>query len=338
MNVVAITGQSACELVQRPMPRAGADFAVVKVLVAPMCTEFKAYSAGSNTDRLGHEAGGEVVEVAQPGRVKVGDRVVVMPQYPCGVCRLCLNGEYIHCRNLVNPLAITGSEAGTATYAQYLLKQDWLLAPVPPEVSLEHASLACCGLGPTFGAMETLRVDAHDTVLITGLGPVGLGGVINGACRGARVIGVESNPYRARLAKELGADVVVNPEHPDAVRHILDLTDGEGVDAAIDCSGIATGQRLAIDATRRRGKIAFVGEAGDLTVNVSNDLIRKGLTLVGQWHYNRGLVPAMMRMIGDLGPKLDRFITHSFPMSEVQDAFELQLTGQCGKVLLRPWG
>ncbi|HMN60123.1 MAG TPA: hypothetical protein PJ988_07150, partial [Anaerolinea sp.] len=100
---------------------------------------------------------------------------------------------------------------GTAAYAQYLIKPDWLLLPIPEDISTEHAAMACCGLGPTFGAMQRLAVEAFDTLLICGLGPVGLGGVINAVRRGARVIGVESNPYRAQLALQLGAEIVLDP-------------------------------------------------------------------------------------------------------------------------------
>ena len=94
--------------------------------------------------------------------------------------------------------------------AQYLLKQDWMLLPIPDDMSYEHAAMACCGLGPTFGAFQTMGVDRYDTVLITGLGPVGLGGVINAVYRGARVIGVDANRYRAKLALELGASAVID--------------------------------------------------------------------------------------------------------------------------------
>jgi len=337
MKVVAITGERECELVQRTDPRPAGDVVVVRNLIAPMCTEYKAYAAGRATDRLGHEAAGEVAEVAQPGRVKAGDRVVVMSRYPCGRCRLCLSGDYIHCQDGFDPLALTRSAAGNATYAQYVLKSDWLLLPVPNDMPLAHASMACCGLGPTFGAMQRMQVDAFDTLLITGMGPVGLGGVVNAVFRGARVIAVESHPYRARLAKELGAVAVVDPSGDNPLAEIMDLAQGEGVSAAIDCSGSAAAQRLLIDATRRRGRIAFVGEAGDLTLHVSSDLIRKGLTLYGQWHYSRADWPRMLQVISRSTELLDKMITHELPMSRVKDAFELQTTGECGKVLLRPW-
>ena len=212
------------------------------------------------------------------------------------------------------------------------------MIPIPDEVSTLHGGLACCGLGPTFNAMKQMEVSTFDTVLITGMGPVGLGGVINATYRGARVIVAEIDPYRAALAKTLGAEAVVDPTQPDALAQILDLTEGRGVDKAADCSGAAAAQRLLIDAVRRKGQVAFVGEAGDLTIQVSQDLIRKGIILRGIWHYNLADTPAMMRLIRRSGDKLDQFLTHTFPMSRVQDAWALQASGACGKVALDPWG
>ena len=88
--------------------------------------------------------------------------------------------------------------------------------------------MACCGLGASFGALDRLAVTGDDTLLITGLGPVGLGGVINARFRGARVIGVEANPLRADLARTLGADLVVDPTDPDAVEQVRAATGAAG--------------------------------------------------------------------------------------------------------------
>jgi len=281
----------------------------------------------------------EVVEVAQPSRVKVGDRVVVMPMHACGHCGHCLAGAYIHCQDGVDFAARHGSAIGSGTMAQYLLKQDWQLLPIPTGMDYAQAAMACCGLGPTFGAFQSLRVDRHDTLLITGLGPVGLGGVINARYRGARVIGVDANAYRAAKALELGAERVINPLAEDALQEVLSLTvGGRGVDKAVDCSGVVAAQRLCIDAARRRGQVAFVGECNDETpLRISPDMIRKGLTLLGSWHFNLADSPRLLRMIGDIGAELDKLITHRFPLSDIQRAWETQLSGQCGKVILLPW-
>jgi len=352
MKKAVILGEGEAGLVEVPDPEPKEDWALVKVHAAPMCTEYKAFVAGYPTQFLGHEASGEVVategtgtfSIAQPGRVEVGDRVVVMPQYPCGKCELCVAGDYIHCQNNYDVQAFLGTREGTATYAQYLLKPSWLLPKIPDGVSYELASLACCGLGPTFGACDAMDVDAFDTVLITGLGAVGLGGVVNAKFRGARVIGVESIPYRVERAKMLGADVVLDPTSDDAgfamsttLAQVMDLTGGRGVDKSIDCSGAVAAERFCVDATRRKGQVAFVGECRDeLKIRISPDMIRKGLTILGVWHYNLSLFPKVMQVIQE-SPVIKQLISHVLPMSQIQEAFELSASHECAKIILKPW-
>ena len=340
MKQVSLLGKQQAGIAIGKVPQAKGDWALVKVHVAPMCTEYKAFAAGANHGFFGHEAAGEVEALAQPGKVKVGDRVVAMPLTSCGQCPYCLSGEFIHCQDCIDFDAMHGSAAGKMTMSQYLLKPDWMLAPIPDGMSYEHASMACCGLGPTFGAFQLMAVDAHDTLLITGLGPVGLGGVIGGRYRGARVIGVDANKFRAAKALELGAEAVIDPGDDDALEQVLALTrDGRGVDKSVDCSGVVAAHRLCIDATRRKGAVAFVGECSDQTpLQISSDMIRKGLRLIGSWHYNLADTPRMMAMIAAVGEQLDKLITHRFTIDDIQSAWETQLSGQCGKVILQPWG
>lgn len=338
MQKAIIAEASRAEVVDAPMPEPVADWALVKVLVAPMCTEYKAFLGGGRHKYLGHEAAGEVVEVAQPCGVKPGDRVVVMPQYPCGRCDLCLSGEYIHCRECFDFDGFSGGPEGKATYAQYLLKPAWLLPRIPDDLTVEEGSLACCALGPSFGAFDLIGLNAFDTVLITGLGPVGLGAIVNARFRGARVIGVESHPWRIKRALELGAETVLDPRDPDCLRQATALTSGKGTDAALDCSGVPDAHRLCMDAARRKGRVAFVGECGDATtLRVSNDLIRKGLTLFGSWHYNRSRVQAVFEVIRAMRRETELLVSHAIPMRRVQEAFELSASHDCAKILLKPW-
>jgi len=336
MKQVAITGECRASLVEAPTPRSKEDWALVKIHAAPMCAEYKGFLAGRRAGHIGHEAAGEVVEIGQPGKVRAGDRVVVMPQYPCGKCALCVAGDYIHCQHCYDFEEFTGAGDGCATYAQYILKPSWLLPPIPDGVSYDLASLACCGLGPSFGALERMRAGAFDTVLITGAGPVGLGGVINARFRGARVIVVESIPYRAERARQLGADAVLSPDD-SPLEQIRDLTRGIGVDLSLDCSGTVAAQRLCVDATRRLGQVAFVGECSDdFNLKISPDLIRKGLTLHGVWHYNLSLFPRVMQVIQE-SPVIAQLISHVFPMSQVQAALEISASHECAKIILHPW-
>ena len=336
MKVVAKFGPESAGLIDKPDPVPTDDFVVVKIHSVPMCTEYKGFNNEGKGDSFGHEAAGEVVEMAQTGTVKVGDRVVVMPHFPCGKCYLCLEGEYAHCLNDNQPPNVPEQMGVTSTFAQYILKRDWQLVPIPEEVSYHHAAMACCGLGSTFNAMRLMNVNALDTVLITGMGPIGLGGVINAVYRGAQVIAVESHPYRAALAKKLGAAEVVNPQDEDVADQIRDMTDGIGPAKGIECSAAAEAVRLLLDVTRPKGHIALIGGIREVAIS-GGEIINKGLTLHGTRHYHLPGTPAMMQMITQVKRQLDTFITHSFPMSQIQDAWALQCTHNCGKVVLDPW-
>ena len=314
MKVVAKFGPESAGLIDKPDPVAKGDFVVVKIHSVPMCTEYKGFKNEGESDSFGHEAAGEVVEIAQEGTVKVGDRVVVMPHFPCGKCHLCLAGEYAHCLNDNKPPNVPEQTGVTATFAQYILKRDWQLVPIPEGLSYHHAAMACCGLGSTFNAMRLMNVNALDTLLITGMGPIGLGGVINAVYRGAHVIAVESHPYRAALAKKLGAAEVVNPQDENVRDQIQDLTGGRGVDKGIECSAASAAVQLLIDATRPKGQIALIGGIREVAIQ-GGAIINKGLTLHGTRHYSLVDTPAMIRMITQVKEQLDTFITHTYPMS-----------------------
>src|SRR5215212_5479864 len=230
MQHVIVSGVRQAALVETADLIAVENWVVVKVHAAPMCTEYKTFLAGTPNAVLGHEAAGEVVAVAQPGRVNVGERVVAMPLYGCGRCSLCRSGDYIHCQQQPDFTAATGQTDGRSTMAQYILKQDWLLMPIPDDVSYQRGALACCGIGPSFGAMQSMGVSAFDTILIAGLGPVDLGAIVNARFRGARVIAVESVPWRIERARAMGVAAVVDPRNEAALAEIMQLTDGRGVD------------------------------------------------------------------------------------------------------------
>jgi len=187
--------------------------------------------------------------------------------------------------------------------------------------------------------MQTAHVDALDTVLITGAGPVGQGGIINAKFRGAEVIVAELEPWRMDRAGKLGADAVVDARDPDVVDQIRAMTHGElGVTCAIDCAGVTASQRLCMDATRPKGRVCFVAESSDpLPITISPDMLRKGLTLIGQWHYSLNDFDQMIRVIRESGDLLDVLISHRFAMTEVQDALARSASHECGKIILDPW-
>lgn len=329
MRQVRIAGYRQAELETVPMPSLRDGWALVKILAAPLCAEYKLFRSGRPFHYIGHEAAGVVVERAAGASVDVGDRVVVMPQYPCGRCRHCTRGEFIYCKDNLD------LDAGAL--AEYIAKPSWLLAPIPDDVTIDVGALACCGLGPSFGAEERAGVDGSTTLLVTGLGPVGLGAVVNGVHRGARVFGVDQNPFRAQLARDLGAAGVLDPRDDDVLQQVRAACGGDGPDVGVDCSGVPTAHRLLIDAVRSRGVVVLVGETMDPTpIRASPDMIRKGMTIMGSWHYALPDFPQVMDVLRTFAG-VERLITHRFPLDQIQTAFEVSEEQRCGKVVLHPF-
>lgn len=338
MQTIAVTGPRQVTLIEKEIPRAAGDYAIVKVMAAPMCNEYLAYTEGiylerNRPDSLGHEFAGEVVYAPAGAAVKEGDRVVALCGFPCGRCELCRRGYYSHCANTEDPRQACDSPSGECAFGQYALKSSWLLEPIPAGMSFEHASMAGCGLGPTFGAMQRMNVTGGSTVLVTGLGAVGLGGVINAKARGARVIAVGRTPYRAGLARRLGADAVVGPSSEE----IAAATGGRGADFVLECSGQPEYQRLAVDSVARLGSVAMLAEPGRLELSVDEDLVQRGITLIGTLDLNRNDAKKLLELIAGIPGVIDAFITHRLPLSRVGDAFEAQSAFQTGKVILQPW-
>jgi len=335
MKVAAITGPGQAGILDVPDPAPADNYCLVKITAAPMCTEFHSLREGKPNRSLGHEAAGVIVAVGPRACRQVGQRVVVMPQNPCGQCHLCTSGEYIHCTASRNWKEICSCEDGRATFAQLCVQQDWLCWPVPDDVSDEHASLACCGLGPTFNACRLAGVTADDTVVVAGLGPVGLGGVINATHLGARVIGLDVSPYRLALAKKLGAAETLDPTAEGAIDKLRSLTDGLGPDAVIETANSPDSVKFSAEAVRRKGRLAFVSWAGELPVRI---IVAKGLAVHGAWHWNHMTHGRQMQaVLRKNQAKLDLLVTHRFGLSQIAEAFACQQSAQCGKVILDPW-
>ena len=344
MKKAVIHAPRQAGLVDVPIPEPRGDLVLIKVRAVPMCTEYQTFVAGGTAAALGHEGVGEVAAVDGHSDLAVGDRVVIMGLRACGTCRYCRAGHYMHCMaktghgSQSGSALRTGGAGRTGAYAQYRLARSWMLPRIPEDIPFDHAALTWCGLGPTFGAMQRMAVDAFDTILVTGAGPVGLGALVNAAWRGARAIVVEGVPWRAERARAMGAAAVLEPTDPELVAHIRSLTaDGLGVDCAVECAGVVAAQRVCMEATRPNGQVAFVAECNDeLPIRISPDMIRTGLTLIGQWHYSMNDFERLLAVVRS-SPLLEQHVSHRLPMSRVQEALELCASHQCGKVILDPW-
>ena len=127
----------------------------------------------------------------------------------------------------------------------------------------------------------------------------------------------------------------MDPHDPDKLVRVLDLTDGLGADKSVETSSAEEAPAFLIEATRPRGQIASVGWGGPMQARA---ILAKGLTVHGVWHWNHFRDgEAMLNTIRKSKTLLDKMITHTFPMDRVQDAWELQLAGICGKIVLHPW-
>ena len=207
------------------------------------------------------------------------------------------------------------------------------LIALPDELTYKDGAQVACGFGTVYEAIEKIGVSGNDAVLVTGLGPVGLAALMLCKALGANtLIGVEMNDYRIDLAKKLGlVDHVFKPGD-DTLDKILELTRGQGVERAIDCSASDPGRQLAIRATRSYGKVAFVGEGGTCTFNPSPDIIHGQKTIYGSWVTSLWRMEELVDRLVRWNIHPDKLITHEFALDQAGEAYALMASGNCGKV------
>jgi L-iditol 2-dehydrogenase len=140
---------------------------------------------------------------------------------------------------------------------------------------------------------------------------------------GARVIAVEMNEDRLLLARQFGAESVVDSSKEDPEKALKELTRGEGVDLALDCTGAAAARLAAVRAAKTWGTVCFVGEGGEVTLDVSRDMLRKQLTLVGSWTFSAMGMGECARFIADNGIKLERIFTHRWKLEQADEAYRV---------------
>ena len=336
MKVVALANRKAW-LVDTPEPKAGPGEVVVKIVAAPICgSNMGAYFGAEEVVNDGHEGAGEVVAVGTGAQLQRGDRVMMQPLPGCGDCDDCQRGDAIYCAHRGEPHGM---------FAQYTVQKDRLCVKLPDAVDCVHGSLMGCALGPGYDALKQLGLAARlgkpavaPPLVVTGLGPVGLGAVALATWQGARVIALDPVAWRRERALALGAGATFDPTEADILDILTDEIAGTGPSFGIDASGNAAAERLLIDLATVRGRIAFVGENHDtIPVSPSRDLIRKGLTLIGCWHMNVNDTPDLIRFLTDAPAKADLLISHTFGFSEVQEAFDTFASRESAKVILNPW-
>jgi threonine dehydrogenase-like Zn-dependent dehydrogenase len=280
----------------------------------------------------GHEPSGEIVETG-PGcrRFGVGDRAIVYHISGCGLCNDCRRGYMISCTSEKYRRAYGWQRDGAM--AEYMLAEEKDLIALPDQLSYADGAQVACGFGTVYEGLEKIGINGNHAVLITGLGPVGLAAAALCRCLGAqKIIGIEMVPERMQIAKNLGLCDVVLSSGSNNVAEVKDLTGGFGVERAVDSSANAEARATAIRATRKWGKIVFLGEGGNVQFNPSPDMIHDQKTLYGSWVTSTWLMEELVERLVRWNLHPERIITHRFALKDVAEAYRVMASGKCGKV------
>jgi threonine dehydrogenase-like Zn-dependent dehydrogenase len=280
----------------------------------------------------GHEPSGQIVKVG-PGcrRFGAGDRVIVYHISGCGVCNDCRRGYMISCTSEKYRRAYGWQRDGGM--APYLLAEEKDLVALPDELSFTDGAQVACGFGTVYEGLMKLGISGNDAVLITGLGPVGL--ATGALCRklGAnKIIGIDVIDERLKLALDLGLCDEVLRSGPDNVAEVKKLTGGNGVERAVDCSANDQARATAIRATRKWGRIVFLGEGGRVEFNPSPDIIHDQKTIFGSWVTSIWLMEELVERLVTWKLHPAELVTHRFELEHVDQAYSLMASGRCGKV------
>src|SRR3989475_167829 len=188
-----------------------------------------------------------------------------------------------------------------------------------------------CGTGTAYGALKRIDVSGRDTLVVFGQGPVGLSATLLGRAMGARVIAVDVSPERLKLAKDFGADEIVNSKETDPVAAVNELTHGEGAECTMDCTGVAEARVAAVRSAGTWGRVCFVGEGGTTTFDISQQMLRRQLTIHASWTFSAMGQAECARFIVDKKIPLKTIFTHRFKLEEADQAYRLFDTQTTGK-------
>ncbi|MEO1094971.1 MAG: S-(hydroxymethyl)glutathione dehydrogenase/class III alcohol dehydrogenase [Cyanobacteria bacterium J06638_28] len=302
---------------------------------------------------LGHEGGGIVEEVgAGVTSVQPGDHVIPLYVPECRECKFCLSGK----TNLCQAIRVTqgqglmpdstsrfskGGETlyhymGTSTFSEYTVVPEIALAKVNPEAPLEKVCLLGCGITTGIGAaLNTAKVEPGSTVVVFGLGGVGLS-VVQGAvmAQAERIIAVDINPDKFELAQQLGATDCINPKDYDAPiqQVIVELTDG-GADYSFECVGNIELMRAALESCHKGwGESTIIGvaasgqEISTRPFQLVTGRVWRGSAFGGV--KGRSQLPGYVDrfMSGEI--QIDPIITQTMPLEEINTAFDLMHAGK----------
>jgi threonine dehydrogenase-like Zn-dependent dehydrogenase len=337
-------GDRKVELRTFPDPTPGPGEVVIQMKASGMCgSDLKFYRSppgeaqkalglGDLKDPFigGHEPCGVVV-ARGPGvserEAPIGQRVMDHHYSGCGICKHCRVGWSQLCRAGITVYGVT-AHGGHADYLKVPVKT---LVPLPEALSFAEGAAVACGTGTAFSALKRMKVTGGDTLAVFGQGPVGLSATLLGAAMGLRVIAVETSPERIKLAQEFGASDTIDASRDDVLKSLLEKTKGEGVDFTLECSSASSAREAAVRCVKTWGTACFVGEGGDVKLNVSPDLLRRQVTLIGSWTFSAMGMLECARFIDDNDIDLERIFSHRWKLEQAGEAyrsFDTQTTGK----------
>lgn len=331
MKAVHFLGHGEISLDEVPMPAAEGQDVVVRIRSAAICgTDRENLEREGQSTVPGHESAGDVVAVDQASWLKVGDRVAINCHITCGSCEHCIRGDLTFCEDL----SIVGFDIDGG-FAEFTRIPESCCMLLPDDISYEAGALLVDMLGTAYRAVKRAVIFPGDRVAVWGAGPVGLSALIVAPWLDAEVAMIDFNAYRLEMARSLGATLAVNPADDEVATALGDWTEGRGVDVAFECAGNPQAAEQALPAIKKRGTLAYVGVADQLTLSPWEDLIQRELTIYGSRCF---VLPEFDDLISLLrrGLPVEEIVTHRFPLREAESAFGVFHSAECGKVLLEP--
>ena len=306
-----------------PVPAIDSHEVLVRVRNVGVCgtdLKIRAGRMGLNVIPLvmGHEIAGEVAEVGSGVRgVAPGDRVAVNFYVTCGVCRYCREG-----RDTLCPAVRQHGFSRDGGFAEYLKTPSVNLCKVPDNVPLTQACILGDAVATSYHAVvKRAGVRPGQTVVLVGVGGVGLHALQMVKLAGARAIAVDINQERLDKARELGADALINTRGESFHDQVLELTEGEGANVVLE---FVSNQATLVPSVRslaRGGRLVFVGYTPELPLALMpHEVVRNELEILGSRANSKQELEDTMDLVaqGKITPVVDRV----FSLEDVEDAFE----------------
>ena len=270
---------------------------------------------------LGHEFSG-IVEAVGAGvtGVKAGDQVVVEPLLSCGECMPCRTGDYNVCVNL----KVLGVHADGACQEKVLVKADRVFK-LASSATLEEGAMVeplCVGLEVS----RRGRLSIEDTLVIFGAGAIGLCALKVAKCyRARKVISVDVDDNRLKLAQDMGADYTINSAKENLQDRVMELTDGEGASLVMEATGVEAALEACFTVTAYRGRVAILGFYKSPLVQIPPiHIVKKELDVYGSRVYNNRF-PLALDLLAKGQVNLKDLITHRFPFDQIDQAIKTAL-------------